>query len=113
MTEDYWKIAFVAAIGCLHLTFSWGRLNAWSTITGAIMLLLLLSIPWRSRLGWSERAAYAATVGLAVTLASGRFFEDWLDPDLMSRSRQILIAWVVLSSLVFVAKSLSLPRDRH
>jgi hypothetical protein len=113
MSEDYWKTAFVAAIGCLHLTIGWGRLNAWSTITGTIMLLLLLSIPWRSRVRWSERAAYAATFGLAVTLAFGRLFEDRFDPDLFSRSRQILIVWAVLSSVLFVARSLPLPSNRE
>jgi len=107
MREAFWKITAVAGIACLQMTFGWGRLNAWSTITGVILLFLLASIPWRLRLPWPERGAYAATFSLATVLATGRFYEDLLDPDLLSRPRQLFVVWLLVTLTIFIAKSVT------
>ncbi|MDH3253803.1 MAG: hypothetical protein OEM62_02335 [Acidobacteriota bacterium] len=105
MNENYWKIAAVAGIACLQMTFAWGRLNAWSTITGIILLFLLMTIPWRTHFAWAERGAYATTMALALVLASGRLYEDRLDADFMSRPRQAFAIWTVLALTLFVLKT--------
>lgn len=111
MNQVFWKITAIAGIACLQMTFGWGRLNAWSTITGVILLLLLLTIPWRLRLPWPERSAFAATFSIATILATGRFYEDSLDPDLLSRPRQLFVAWLVLTLAILLAKTLTPSKE--
>jgi hypothetical protein len=101
MNDLFLRVVVAAAVGCFHLTVSWGRFNAWSTMIGLVLVTILLTVPFRRTIPWTERATLSAAWSLALLLALGRFVEPLAQASNLFLPRLILGCWLVLAVLLF------------
>jgi hypothetical protein len=95
------RVVAVAAVGCIYLTVTWGRYNAWSTIIGLILVSILLTVPVRTKMSWPERSTYSMAWALALLLAVGRGLEVFLAPRGLVPPRTVFVIWAILAAAAF------------